>query len=280
MTRTEVINTVAAHIAAKTYLEIGVYVPARNFDQIWVDNKVGVDPSAPRQKGIIRTTSQEYFEECEDKYDLIFIDGDHRYAGCRQDIDNAWDHLAPGGVIIMHDVNPESAEKCLPEKPYPGAAWSGECWKVYVEERMLDGQVGVCVPTDHGVGILQERDTTGLINSLPMTFGNLDANRGAWLNIIEPSVQAIQAAIDPLPMASSIPDNPQPAEVTANLTEDQAAAFADGPGPHVPKADEDALAEMHDSEYQTVREKDGEIVKESLEEPSMARPKAAPKKKK
>lgn len=37
------------------------------------------------------------------KYELIFIDGDHAYAGCKADILNAQQLLVPGGVIVMDD---------------------------------------------------------------------------------------------------------------------------------------------------------------------------------
>lgn len=37
------------------------------------------------------------------KYDLIYIDGDHAYEGCKRDILLCQQLLAPGGVIVMDD---------------------------------------------------------------------------------------------------------------------------------------------------------------------------------
>ena len=37
------------------------------------------------------------------KLDLIFIDGDHSYEGCMADLTNWYDHLAPGGHLVVHD---------------------------------------------------------------------------------------------------------------------------------------------------------------------------------
>ena len=37
------------------------------------------------------------------QYDLMFIDGDHSYAGCLADLNNWWDGLAPGGHVVCHD---------------------------------------------------------------------------------------------------------------------------------------------------------------------------------
>lgn len=37
------------------------------------------------------------------KFDLIFIDADHTYEGCREDIIGWWKHLAEDGVMVGHD---------------------------------------------------------------------------------------------------------------------------------------------------------------------------------
>ena len=36
-------------------------------------------------------------------YDLLFIDGDHSYQGCLNDLNNWWGKLSLGGHIILHD---------------------------------------------------------------------------------------------------------------------------------------------------------------------------------
>ena len=36
-------------------------------------------------------------------YDLLFIDGDHSYQGCLNDLNNWWSKLSSGGHIILHD---------------------------------------------------------------------------------------------------------------------------------------------------------------------------------
>lgn len=37
------------------------------------------------------------------QYDLLFIDGDHSFQGCLNDLNNWWDSLAPGGHVVCHD---------------------------------------------------------------------------------------------------------------------------------------------------------------------------------
>lgn len=38
-------------------------------------------------------------------FDLVFIDGDHSYEGCRLDLELAFDKVKFGGVIALHDYN-------------------------------------------------------------------------------------------------------------------------------------------------------------------------------
>jgi predicted O-methyltransferase YrrM len=40
-----------------------------------------------------------------DLFPLITVDGDHRDAGARRDLDNVIDHLAPGGMLAFDDIS-------------------------------------------------------------------------------------------------------------------------------------------------------------------------------
>ena len=40
---------------------------------------------------------------------MIFIDGDHSFEQSRRDVEHALAHLAPEGVILVHDCNPPTA---------------------------------------------------------------------------------------------------------------------------------------------------------------------------
>jgi glycosyltransferase involved in cell wall biosynthesis/ADP-heptose:LPS heptosyltransferase/Flp pilus assembly protein TadD/predicted O-methyltransferase YrrM len=47
-------------------------------------------------------------------FDLIFIDGDHTYAGAKLDLDLAFEHLAPGGVLLFDDIRHVSHPELWP----------------------------------------------------------------------------------------------------------------------------------------------------------------------
>lgn len=48
--------------------------------------------------------SEGFWKENKEVFDLIFVDGDHRYEGVRLDMFEAWKVLAPNGVMIMDDI--------------------------------------------------------------------------------------------------------------------------------------------------------------------------------
>lgn len=60
-----------------------------------------------------------------DSFDLIFIDGDHRYEGVKKDFENYRPLLSDRGVILFHDIDPDHVFK--------GAAGGGEVWKFWAE---------------------------------------------------------------------------------------------------------------------------------------------------
>jgi precorrin-6B methylase 2 len=48
--------------------------------------------------------SADYFRDYFEKFDVIFIDGDHEYPGVKLDYDNCIDRLNDGGYLIFHDI--------------------------------------------------------------------------------------------------------------------------------------------------------------------------------
>ena len=135
MDRTTIINELIYRLGYTEYLEIGIYVPERNFDRISCAYKHGVDPAyhgcdpesthirvdTPECEALVtRSTSDFFFDNSPAKFDLIFVDGLHPADQTRADLLNALRHLKKGGCIVMHDCNPATPEAALPEKPNNG----------------------------------------------------------------------------------------------------------------------------------------------------------------
>ena len=86
MTRTEIIQVLINKTNGKNYLEIGMG-PGTNFSQIQCENKVCVDPT-PTVPVTFTLTSDEFFKQNKDKFDVVFIDGLHWSEQVYKDIIN------------------------------------------------------------------------------------------------------------------------------------------------------------------------------------------------
>ena len=179
------------------YLEIGVNTGVV-FLHVRAIRKVAVDPRPriPRWKWlahpntllrgrIVRATSDAYFAalpaaEC---FDVVFVDGDHGFQQTLRDVEHALEHLAVGGVVMVHDCDPPSAASASPDPADAGEGlWCGEAWKTIAHLRATrpDLAVGV-LATDYGIGVIERRPSK-TIDVDPaaiavMSFGDLVADR-------------------------------------------------------------------------------------------------------
>ena len=73
--------------------------------------------------------------EQDESLDLVFIDADHTYEGCKKDIDLWWPKLKKGGVMLGHDYGPhfEGVVKAVNERfgsPHDLSEGEFAIWKV------------------------------------------------------------------------------------------------------------------------------------------------------
>lgn len=150
MKRWEIINNLIEENGYTDYLEIGIRKHG-NFPKIQCEHKDGVDP---RGNPTYKMTSDEFFEQNEKMYDIIFIDGLHTEEQVLKDLENAFHYLKEGGTIVMHDCNPKSYKaQAVPQQQ---KVWNGTVWKAYVRYRCTRDDISMYVINhDHGCGILQ-----------------------------------------------------------------------------------------------------------------------------
>ena len=150
-----------------TYLEIGCDKD-QSFSKIEISHKVGVDPISG---GTIRKTSDNFFKTNKKKFDIIFIDGLHHYEQVIVDINNAIDILNDNGHILVHDCLPRTiAHQAIPR--YRGS-WNGDVWKAIVELRTRKNLEVFTCEIDFGVGIIQKRKNSKLLELKINDFKNL-----------------------------------------------------------------------------------------------------------
>lgn len=195
-----------------SYLEIGVD-QGDCFNKVRCEKKVGVDPyvgSGDSREGATREewkeaigdeyrrgpathimTSDLFFEQNTDAFDIMFIDGLHEADQVEKDINNAIDCMSfnNDGIIVVHDCLPltEAAQQ-VPRGDVWG--WNGDAWKAIVKLRYTLGceysNISVrTVDTDQGCAIIG----SGFEDILVPTFEecsweHFDTNRAKLMNII------------------------------------------------------------------------------------------------
>jgi O-antigen biosynthesis protein len=136
-TRQDVINNISN--LNNKYLEIGVE-NGYTFNNVHFINKKGVDPSPNfNSENIVIKTSDDFFNSCIEKYDVIFIDGMHQTEYVLRDFNNSIRHLNENGIILLDDIVPLHHDEQL-KIPIKNSningilktmvPWTGDVWKI------------------------------------------------------------------------------------------------------------------------------------------------------
>lgn len=182
--RTDILNQIISHFGYQRYLEIGV-LSGKNFAKIQCPHKEGVDPAVNCTH---QTTSDRFFLETQDSWDLIFVDGDHEEDQTDRDVRNSLEHLRPNGTIALHDCNPPSAWHQRSKIVVQGReAWMGQVWKSLAKLRIGRPELAVCtVNLDQGIGIVRrgKQKCFQIPAGFALDYGHLALHREELLNLI------------------------------------------------------------------------------------------------
>ena len=141
----------------KDYLEIGCD-QNQLFSKVEIDNKIGVDPCSG---GNVRKTSDAFFSNNTDKFDIIFIDGLHTYGQVKKDIINSVKCLKENGIILVHDCMPDSlAKQAVPRFKMK---WNGDVWKAIVDLRQNEELDIYTCEMDEGIGVIKKRKNSEIL---------------------------------------------------------------------------------------------------------------------
>ena len=159
--RIALINLLVAGKPGCRYLEIGCDSNF-TFHSVAATRKVGVDPA---RGGTVRKTSDEFFADNQESFDVIFIDGLHHYQQVRRDVANAVACLAPGGWVVLHDMLPRTwVEHHVP--CIDPSMWTGDVWKVGHELAQSTGVDFRIFRIDFGVGVFRLTAPTATLADL------------------------------------------------------------------------------------------------------------------
>ena len=190
LTRGFIIQSIIDRKKYKTYLEIGCDQNIL-FNSIKIKKKIGVDPVSG---GNVKTTSDNFFKNNKDTFDIIFIDGLHQYDQVKKDINNSLKVLNKNGVILLHDCMPSSFMRQAPKRS--SNIWNGDVWKNIVECRSLNEIDTYTIYADHGIGLILKRKNRNKLEGLKigrlgesknfkkLKFKDYYKNYNYYLNII------------------------------------------------------------------------------------------------
>jgi hypothetical protein len=101
-------------------------------------------------------TSDQFFAQNAEKFDLVFIDGLHWSEQVIRDIMGSLVCLNNGGIIVLHDCNPQTAfAEAYPPVPGYIGDWNGDVWKAIVHFRQIPIVDTIVGDFDHGCGIIR-----------------------------------------------------------------------------------------------------------------------------
>ena len=181
--RYDIINKIIIKRNYTSYLEIGCFKD-ETFNKISIKKKIGVYPVSG---GNLRMTSDQFFIENKEKFDLIFIDGLHVYEQVIKDIFNSIKVLKENGIILVHDCLPRKLWYQTPTRM--SDTWNGDVWKAIVECRTLENIDTYTCLADEGIGVIKVQKNNNLLNLNLSNFKNLKykeyyTNRESLMNII------------------------------------------------------------------------------------------------
>lgn len=185
--RAQFIQKLIDKINAQSYLEIGIG-DGEVFKGMICPKKVCVDPcisdGSEKLSPTFKLSSDDFFAQNKDTFDVIFIDGLHESLTVKRDINNSLKVLNNNGYIICHDMNPLTKSSQLYPRNEEGY-WHGDCWKAWVSIRQTNPNITMCViPEDCGLGVIQKGSQKLLdVKGLDIIYENLEKHRKEWLNL-------------------------------------------------------------------------------------------------
>lgn len=176
MNRTQTIrHAIQAH-SYNSYLELGCWHNS-NFNAIDCLYKVGVDSV---EGGTLRMTTDEFFAQNKETFDIVFIDAYHHHTQVMSDVRNSLKILNEGGLIVMHDCNPHNERYELQDA-------CGTAWRAMAHLRADQGLNCIVGNYDYGVGIVKvvpNMDPIIVEKSMDdLTYKDLEENRQAWMRL-------------------------------------------------------------------------------------------------
>jgi len=160
----EVIASIAISTNCISYLELGLY-DGHTFSLVanFVPNCVGVDIKDLRndkKRGrFYQMTTDAFFEQNKENYNIIFIDADHSFESVKKDFENSLKILTQYGIIFLHDTDPMMAKYLAP-------GYCNDCYKItdYITLNHPELEMVTLPCTEAGLTIVKRKKDKRVLN--------------------------------------------------------------------------------------------------------------------
>lgn len=150
LNRINLINYIVQERGFSKYLEIATHDVAHS---LWHIQCIHKRSNFPR-------SSDEFFDNNTETFDLIFIDGLHTEGQVMKEVENALRFLNKDGLIILHDCMPPDAwHQREPEEYRAGENWNGTVWKAALRTFNTCPYKCMLLDMDWGCGIIDTSET-------------------------------------------------------------------------------------------------------------------------
>ncbi|MEM9296794.1 MAG: class I SAM-dependent methyltransferase [Bacteroidota bacterium] len=181
--RWDIINWLIKERAYKNYLEVGT-ASGKCFTKIECEKKTCVDPQKKFEDLTYEMTSDEFFKNNQEEFDIIFVDGLHEHSQVKKDIANSLMFLKQGGCLVIHDTNPPTYENVVQH-----LKWNGDVYKAVVDMRALSSISIFTLDTDWGCAVVFKGQMpeyqSYACKPEDREWENFDVKRKTLLNITE-----------------------------------------------------------------------------------------------
>lgn len=159
------IGYIAQIYKPKIYVELGLY-HGETFRNVipYTQMAYGIDIKPNEQLENIKNShnnveikyckTDEFFENYTGSIDMAFVDADHCVDSVKKDFENILKRLNPGGIILLHDTDPEN-DKLI----HPG--YCGDSYKIVnILENNPDINIITLPITEAGLSMIQKKNNT------------------------------------------------------------------------------------------------------------------------
>ena len=146
-------------VGARTYLELGTG-SNETIARVRCERRIGVDANWVQCPGVTQfcMTTDKFIAEhaaTHAPYDFCFMDASHRAEQVQKDFEGIWPLISPEGMLLIHDVQPETIADTDP-------GFCGDAWKFAKELREL-GYESLVLNYHPGILLVRKRTTWGPI---------------------------------------------------------------------------------------------------------------------